>query len=285
MNRISAAVFLATLCAASTIATAQDGDYILDPLEPRAGDVARFTLSLDGGALTGSATFDGRTVPGFQTGGLLSVYFGIDLDVEPGVHELRYEMPGRKGTIQGSARIPVKARGSGSEPPAGEAQPAELDETSRERADREAKELEAIWKNASPQRLWAKAFVAPAAGPLGTPFAQRGAFIDESDRVHSGVDIEAPAGAEVYASNSGKVVLAKELFLTGNTVILDHGLGMYTLYAHLSRIDVAVGDQAERAQVLGLVGATGRATRAHLHWGARIVGARVDPATLPGMSF
>jgi len=72
---------------------------------------------------------------------------------------------------------------------------------------------------------------------------------------------------------------------TGNTVIVDHGLGLYTVYAHLSRIDVSVGDDVERAKVLGLVGATGRVTGPHLHWAAKIVGARVDPATLPGMTL
>lgn len=285
MRLVSAAVFTALLLALSTVASAQGGDYILDPPEPRAGSIARFTLSLTGGALTGSGTFDGRTVPGFQTGGLLNIYFGVDVDVKPGVHELRYEMPGRKETIHGSVQIPVKARELDDEPATSAPQLAELDETDRERADREAKELDAIWQNASPQRLWLKAFVAPAAGPHGSAFGLRGAFLDETERVHSGIDIEAPDGAGVYASNTGKVVLAKELLLTGNTVILDHGLGLHTIYAHLSRIDVAVGDQTERAQVLGTVGATGRASRPHLHWGARLVGARVDPATLPGMSF
>jgi len=285
MRLVSVAVSLMALFAFSTIARAQGGDYILDPPEPRAGSVARFTISLTGGALTGSGTFDGRKVPGFQTGGLLNIYFGVDVDVKPGTHELSYEMPGRKEMVQGSAQIPVKAREVAGEPPADEPQLSEPDQANRERADREAKELEVIWQNASPQRLWVKAFVAPAAGPRGKAFGLRGAFIDEADRIHSGVDIDAPAGAEVYASNTGKVVLAKELLLTGNTVILDHGLGLYTLYAHLSRIDVAVGDQAERAQVLGAVGATGRATGPHLHWGANIAGARVDPATLPGMAL
>ena len=75
-------------------------------------------------------------------------------------------------------------------------------------------------------------------------------------------------------------MLAKDLFFTGNTVILDHGLGVYSLYAHLSRIDVKAGDMVSNGQLLGLAGATGRVTGPHLHWGLRVQGARVDPFTL-----
>jgi murein DD-endopeptidase MepM/ murein hydrolase activator NlpD len=78
-------------------------------------------------------------------------------------------------------------------------------------------------------------------------------------------------------------VLAKDLFFTGNTVILDHGLGIYSLYAHLSRIDVKRGDVVTNGEVLGLAGATGRVTGPHLHWGMRVQGARVDPFTLVGL--
>ena len=78
------------------------------------------------------------------------------------------------------------------------------------------------------------------------------------------------------------MVAARELFFTGNVVVIDHGLGMFSLLAHLSRIDVKEGDEVEAGEVVGLVGATGRVTGPHLHWALTVSGARVDPVSLRG---
>ena len=88
---------------------------------------------------------------------------------------------------------------------------------------------------------------------------------------HSGADLRAGTGTPILAANRGRVVLAKELFFSGNAVYIDHGYGLYTTYLHLSRIDVAVGDMVERGQQIGLAGATGRVTGPHLHWGVRLL--------------
>jgi murein DD-endopeptidase MepM/ murein hydrolase activator NlpD len=92
--------------------------------------------------------------------------------------------------------------------------------------------------------------------------------------------LTATAGTPIRASNRGRVTLAKDLFYSGNAVFIDHGQGVHSTYLHLSRIDVAVGDVVERGQVIGLAGATGRVTGPHLHWGVRVVDARVDPFSL-----
>jgi murein DD-endopeptidase MepM/ murein hydrolase activator NlpD len=84
----------------------------------------------------------------------------------------------------------------------------------------------------------------------------------------------------VHATQRGRVALAEELFFAGNTVVVDHGLGIYTLYGHLSEIDVKVGDDLEAGSVLGKVGATGRVTGPHLHWGLAVERARVNPLQL-----
>ncbi len=101
---------------------------------------------------------------------------------------------------------------------------------------------------------------------------------------HSGLDLAAPEGTPVVAAAAGVVSLAHpDMFYTGMTVMVDHGLGVQTVYAHLSRIDVTVGQRLAAGETLGLVGATGRATGPHLHWGASWLDRRLDPESLPGL--
>lgn len=101
---------------------------------------------------------------------------------------------------------------------------------------------------------------------------------------HSGLDLAAPEGTPVVAAAAGVVSLAHpDMFYTGMTVMVDHGLGVQTVYAHLSRIDVAVGQRLAAGETLGLVGATGRATGPHLHWGASWLDRRLDPESLLGL--
>jgi murein DD-endopeptidase MepM/ murein hydrolase activator NlpD len=114
----------------------------------------------------------------------------------------------------------------------------------------------------------------------GRNFGNRRVFNDQPRAPHSGADLKAAAGTEIHAANRGRVVLAKELFYSGNAVFIDHGLGVYTVYLHLSEILVEPGSIVDQGQVVGLAGATGRVTGPHLHWGARIVDARVDPFSL-----
>ena len=102
---------------------------------------------------------------------------------------------------------------------------------------------------------------------------------------HTGVDVEAGPNEFVRASNSGTVVLASELYLAGNTVVIDHGLGVFTFYCHFSRILVKRGDAVAKGGPVGRVGSTGRSTGPHLHWGVRIFDARVDPDSLLGREF
>jgi murein DD-endopeptidase MepM/ murein hydrolase activator NlpD len=102
---------------------------------------------------------------------------------------------------------------------------------------------------------------------------------------HSGIDFAAERGAPVVAVNRGRVALVADFFFAGRLVILDHGLGLYTLYYHLDRADVAEGALVARGEVLGAVGSTGRATGPHLHFGALVREARVDPSALFSLSL
>lgn len=123
-------------------------------------------------------------------------------------------------------------------------------------------------------------FIVPSDGRANDNFGERRIFNDEPRSPHGGVDISSPYGAPVRAANSGVVVLAKNLYFAGNTVIIDHGLGVFTSYLHFSKILVKRGDTVKKGYIIGEIGATGRVTGPHLHWGVRVSGSRIDPFSL-----
>lgn len=149
-----------------------------------------------------------------------------------------------------------------------------------ERINAESRLLQALFQIATPERMWDGPFVAPVSAPLGSPFGLRSIFNNQPRSPHAGTDFRAPSGTPIKAPNAGVVVLAADLYYAGNTVILDHGHGLYSYFAHLSRFDVTDGARVRTGTVIGRVGATGRVTGAHLHWSVRLAGARVDPMAL-----
>ena len=148
-----------------------------------------------------------------------------------------------------------------------------------ERIRREQEELKKIFASGSRSRLWQGEFQLPVPGEMNGPFGTRRLFNDELQSRHTGVDFRAQTGEPIHAAGAGVVRLAKELFFSGNAVVIDHGAGVFTSYSHLSRIDVKVGQRIERGRAVGLAGATGRATGPHLHWGVKVNSVNVDPLT------
>jgi murein DD-endopeptidase MepM/ murein hydrolase activator NlpD len=148
------------------------------------------------------------------------------------------------------------------------------------RIRREQAELKKIYTSGSRSRLWQDGFRVPVPGEVNGSFGTRRLFNGELQSQHSGVDFRAQAGDPVHTAGSGMVCLAKDLFYSGNAVIIDHGAGVFTSYSHLSRMAVAVGQRVEIGAVIGLAGATGRATGPHLHWGAKVNNVSVNPLAL-----
>jgi hypothetical protein len=147
------------------------------------------------------------------------------------------------------------------------------------RIEREAKQLHAIYDTTSADRAPGD-FAAPVPQRRSSPFGSRSIFNGEARERHGGLDFASPAGAIIRAPAAGRVVLVAPLYFTGNTVVIDHGQGLYSILAHMSRTSVRPGQVVERGAAVGLVGATGRATGPHLHWSIRLGGARVDPAAV-----
>ena len=146
-----------------------------------------------------------------------------------------------------------------------------------EQIRRDQEKLNRVYASGSPLRLWDNGFGLPVSGEVNGAFGTRRVFNGELRSQHSGIDFRAQTGDPVHVSGAGVVRLAEELFFSGNAVIVDHGTGVFTSYSHLSRIQVSVGQRVERGQVVGLIGATGRATGPHLHWGVKVNSVNVNP--------
>jgi len=146
--------------------------------------------------------------------------------------------------------------------------------------DAESEFKQKIFASSAGEPLWKASFRAPVAAPATSSFGMRRTFNGKLESIHKGMDFRARKGTPVRASNSGVVVLARPLYFEGNCVAIDHGLGLFTLSMHLSRIDVKEGQRVEKGDLLGLSGATGRVTGPHLHWAVRWQGAYLDPAKL-----
>lgn len=150
----------------------------------------------------------------------------------------------------------------------------------RKRAAREAKALTAALAAKTPERLWRGSFARPTPGVETSPFGTRRTYNDKKKSRHLGLDLDGAVGAPIVATSRGRVVLAVERFYSGGTVVVDHGQQLFTMYFHMSRIDVRVGDAVEKGQGLGAVGATGQVTGPHLHFTVRFGDLYVDPARL-----
>src|SRR4029077_14847314 len=148
------------------------------------------------------------------------------------------------------------------------------------RIEQEAKLLNDVYHAPAAERLWTTPFVRPVAEAANSRFGTRSIFNGVPRNPHGGADFLSAGGTAIHAPNAGRVVVARPLYFSGNTVIIDHGLGLFSLLAHLSAFEVHEGDSVTAGQRLGLVGATGRVTGPHLHWAVRASGARVDPLSV-----
>jgi murein DD-endopeptidase MepM/ murein hydrolase activator NlpD len=230
--------------------------------------------SLSGDAFTRAVRF-WQTAP-LEWRGLVAA----DLEAKPGTYDVTLAgMDARGSSLTGKTRLMVQAKrfetrrlSVGNEfvnPPAAEA----------ERSAREAKRLASLFMQVSP-RMWRGPFQPPVPGEATSSFGRLTVLNGSPRGRHQGADFRAASGTPVVAPNAGRVVLAEDLYFSGNTIVLDHGLGMFSLLAHLSRIDVTAGQDVARGALLGISGATGRVTGPHLHWALRLSEFSVDPLSV-----
>jgi hypothetical protein len=206
---------------------------------------------------------------------------GLDLGLKPGTYDLELTVFFRDGrTSRLTRKVQVGERSFPVKKLWVKEQYVRPPPEVQDRIQREAEILELAYSVSSSRWLGEGAFALPHPGEMARNFGERRVYNNVPRSTHSGVDIAAPYGSPVRASNSGRVVLAKDLYFSGKTVIIDHGLGLFTFYCHFSSLRVNRGDAVKKGTVIALAGSTGRSTGPHLHWGVRLQGSRIDPSAL-----
>lgn len=273
-------IVLATACSIAAepaplrLATTQRAMAAGEPLRVEAG-AARPLESLEG-------IFLERPFPLFPVGdGRWIGWTMIPLEQTPGEHALRVHGQAAGGeAVEGSIDLIIEAKNFPEESlkvaPKYVEPPAEI----QKRLQLERAKLAEIYLRRGPGQAEEGPFLRPVPGPPTSVFGTRRIFNGQARDPHSGWDLDAETGDPVQAAATGEVVLAQDLYYSGNTVILDHGYGLFTLYAHLSEVNVKPGATVARGDLLGRAGATGRVTGPHLHWGAKIGDKPFDPAAL-----
>lgn len=266
-------IFILAAWCLPLIASAGQPKVILKPNTPGPGDIMVVIVKGVDGPVEGK--FGDRKIYFNPAKESVKAVVGIDLFTEPGDYLLELSVNGAALTRTVKVirkKYPVQKL----------TLPKDMVELSPEneaRVEREQKEVAAMWPNET-ERDWSGDFVNPRPGKIAGKFGLRRIINNIPKSPHSGVDVEAEEGDEVRAPNNGIAVKTDALFYSGNSIFLDHGQGIYTMFFHLSKILVTPGQSVKKGDVIGLVGATGRATGPHLHWGVRVQGARVDPVEL-----
>ncbi len=225
--------------------------------------------------------WNGRAMALWTEGGsnkTLHGLIGVDLEKPAGNYEWKIGWADKDGNpVSCSAVVTVRLAKFPTEQLKVEKQFVQPDPEQQKRAEEEQKRMRTIFDTVTLERLWDGAFHLPLKDvSTGGNFGRRRILNGQARSPHAGVDFPAPKGTPVFAAQSGKVVVAEDLYYSGNTVVIDHGYGIYTLYAHLSEVEVKVGDLVANNAEIGKVGATGRVTGPHLHWGLTVQHARVN---------
>ncbi len=286
-GRRLAALVAAVLLLALPVVAAERPTISWHPAQPRVGDVAWVHVqgAADTAAIEGA--LGARPLAFFPYAGGQAAVVGIDLETKPGPTPWRLAVleTGREArTLAG--RVTIQRRDFPVQRLTLPTGMVDLDPETERRAVAEGERLRTLYRTITPERLWRGRFVRPVAGhEAPTGFGARRVINGKPRAPHGGADYAAERGTPVVAVNGGRVALVADFFFPGRLVIVDHGLGLYTLYFHLDSVAVTDGEMVDRGQRLGTVGATGRATGPHLHFGAQVGAARIDPVTLFGLDL
>jgi murein DD-endopeptidase MepM/ murein hydrolase activator NlpD len=206
---------------------------------------------------------------------------GIDLDTKPGKYSVRFIGTDQDGkTVAADYPLVVLAKNFPTRALTVDEKFVSPPAAALARIQKESDRVRAIFEALSPRRYWDGAFLLPVPGAVISEFGKRSVYNGQPRSPHAGTDFVGATGTPIKAPNAGKVVLVANLYYSGNTVIIDHGMGLYSYFGHMSAFSVHEGDQVSTGDLVGKVGATGLVTGPHLHWSVRLAGTRVDPLSL-----
>jgi murein DD-endopeptidase MepM/ murein hydrolase activator NlpD len=296
VRRAGPAAALVLFCAAASLAQSPAGPVIrlaYRSLQP--GEPVLVFLESDSAVRSAAVTFLGQTAelrpsprhpvvadnPVVADGGSVFAFLGIDVQTKPGPYVLTVKVRKAGGLIENvrkdllvvdrkfpSAKLRLK--------PEYVTPPASV----QERIKREAELVALAMSVVTPAWLGDGPFIAPSEAASWSNFGQRRLSNNIVQSLHAGVDLRVPFGGPIHAANAGRIVMASDLYLGGKTVIIDHGLGVFSTYGHMSKLLVKRGEAVTKGQTIGLCGTTGRSTGPHLHWSVKIFAARVDPEAM-----
>ena len=263
--------FIALVCAAGQ---AYAFTAVVHPVEITRGDP--FVVVVSNTIETPGVEFGGGWLPIASCGEACYIALGIaPLDTKPGGHPIKVS----DGPLSVSLAIQVMEGEFDTQSLTLPEDKVTLSPEDEARADAEAERMRGLWAMVNP-RLWEGDFIMPLEGGISTGFGTVRLMNETKESIHSGLDIRGAYGTPVLAANTGQVVMDEDTFFGGNTVILDHGMGLYTVYMHMQESSVVEGELVARGEVVGLVGSTGRSTGPHLHYTVKLNATNVNPRAL-----
>ncbi|MCD4687735.1 MAG: M23 family metallopeptidase [Desulfuromonadaceae bacterium] len=273
---------LMPVCKPHRKAMAAEWSVTIHPSILRTGDVARIELNpataiFSATLLWRKQLIDLSPLPN----GRLVALIGIPRDMAAGIHQGKLQITARSGLRRNHlVNLQIEEKNFPEQHLSLPPRQVSPDQKAIERHRREEAERDRVFNHLQQACLWKAPFQLPVQGKLLSPFGLQRILNGQPRSYHSGVDQRARLGEPVATAGGGLVVLVTNHFFAGKSVYIDHGMGVITMYFHLSRISISEGERVAAGQTIGLAGATGRASGPHLHWGARVHNCKVDPLAL-----
>lgn len=282
LHAASLVLALAVLWSLFAVEEGHAGEPAEKVFQTRQGDVFYLTLNVEGEPSSVQGRFRDRLVPFFKTGreGEFGALVGVDMADIPDTADLKAEVTYPDGVRKRVFRVVVAPEDFREQRMTLPKDQVDPDAAALKRINLEKEKVKAVFAGFTPERLWSAGFLVPVEGTVTGAFGGKRILNGQPRNQHNGEDIAASLGTPVKATNDGVVRMVDEHFFSGKGVILDHGLGLFTMYFHLDSTVAKEGERVRRGDVIGTVGKSGRATGPHLHWGAWLNGSRVNPFAL-----